>query len=77
MQSYRFKEFKYLVRLEARGPNAEGEGAVTIRDLIKSALGIETGSICCRRSKRRRDGQYDLFSNVEWSQWFNVNRTCQ
>ena len=26
------------VRLEARGPNAEGEGAVTIRDLIKSAL---------------------------------------
>ena len=27
-----------LVRLEARGPNAEGEGAVTIRDLIKSAL---------------------------------------
>lgn len=27
-----------LVRLEARGPNAEGEGVVTIRDLIKSAL---------------------------------------
>ena len=27
-----------LVRLEARGPNAEGEGTVTIRDLIKSAL---------------------------------------
>lgn len=27
-----------LVRLEARGPNAEGEGGVTIRDLIKSAL---------------------------------------
>ena len=27
-----------LVRLEARGPSAEGEGAVTIRDLIKSAL---------------------------------------
>ena len=27
-----------LVRLEARGPNAEGDGAVTIRDLIKSAL---------------------------------------
>lgn len=26
------------MRLEARGPNAEGEGAVTIRDLIKSAL---------------------------------------
>lgn len=27
-----------LVRLEARGENLEGEGAVTIRDLIKSAL---------------------------------------
>ena len=26
------------VRLEARGPNLEGEGAVTIRDLIRSAL---------------------------------------
>ena len=29
---------KNLVRLEARGENLEGEGAVTIRDLIKSAL---------------------------------------
>lgn len=27
-----------LVRLEARNANLEGEGAVTIRDLIKSAL---------------------------------------
>lgn len=27
-----------LVRLEARGPNLEGEGAVTVRDLLKSAL---------------------------------------
>ena len=27
-----------LVRLEARGPTLEGEGAVTIRDLIRSAL---------------------------------------
>lgn len=27
-----------LVRLEAREPNLEGEGAVTIRDLIRSAL---------------------------------------
>lgn len=27
-----------LVRLEARNPNVEGEGAVTIRDLIRSAL---------------------------------------
>lgn len=27
-----------LVRLEARNPNAEGDGEVTIRDLIKSAL---------------------------------------
>ena len=27
-----------LVRLEARGANPEGEGAVTIRDLIRSAL---------------------------------------
>ena len=27
-----------LVRLEARGPNLEGGGAVTIRDLIRSAL---------------------------------------
>ncbi len=27
-----------LVRLEARGPNLEGEGTVTIRDLIRSAL---------------------------------------
>ena len=29
---------KNLVRLEARGENLEGEGAVTMRDLIKSAL---------------------------------------
>ena len=29
---------KNLVRLEARGSNLEGEGAVTIRDLIRSAL---------------------------------------
>ena len=28
----------YLVRLEARGANLEGEGAVTIRDLIRSAF---------------------------------------
>ena len=27
-----------LVRLEARRPNAEGEGEVTIRDLIRSSL---------------------------------------
>ncbi|MCQ4727982.1 CpaF/VirB11 family protein, partial [Anaerotignum faecicola] len=27
-----------LVRLEARGPNTEGEGAVTIADLIRAAL---------------------------------------
>ena len=27
-----------LVKLEARGANPEGEGAVTIRDLIRSAL---------------------------------------
>ena len=27
-----------LVRMEARGPNAEGEGAVTIADLIRAAL---------------------------------------
>lgn len=66
-----------LVRLEARGPNAEGEGAVTIRDLIKSALRMRPDRIVCRRSKRRRDSRYDIFSNVEWSQWFNVNRTCQ
>ena len=53
-----------LVRLEARGPNAEGEGAVTIRDLIKSALRMRPDRIVSRRSKRRRDGRYDLFSNV-------------
>ena len=27
-----------LVRLEARRPNAEGDGEITIRDLIKSSL---------------------------------------
>lgn len=32
------KGVQNLVRLEARNPNLEGEGAVTIRDLIKSAL---------------------------------------
>ena len=32
------KEVPNLVRLETRNPNLEGEGAVTIRDLIKSAL---------------------------------------
>ena len=32
------KGVKNLVQLEARNPNLEGEGAVTIRDLIKSAL---------------------------------------
>lgn len=32
------RKIQNLVRLEARGENLEGEGAVTIRDLIKSAL---------------------------------------
>lgn len=32
------RKIQNLVRLEARGANLEGEGAVTIRDLIKSAL---------------------------------------
>lgn len=32
------RKIENLVRLEARGENLEGEGAVTIRDLIKSAL---------------------------------------
>ncbi|MEE1086880.1 MAG: CpaF family protein [Schaedlerella sp.] len=32
------RKIENLVRLEARGANLEGEGAVTIRDLIKSAL---------------------------------------
>lgn len=32
------RRIQNLVRLEARGENLEGEGAVTIRDLIKSAL---------------------------------------
>lgn len=32
------RKIQNIVRLEARGANLEGEGAVTIRDLIKSAL---------------------------------------
>lgn len=32
------RKIENLVRLEARGENLEGEGAITIRDLIKSAL---------------------------------------
>lgn len=34
----RIRGVKNLVRLESRGANPEGEGAVTIRDLIRSAL---------------------------------------
>lgn len=34
----RLQDVPNLVRLEARNPNVEGTGAVTIRDLIKSAL---------------------------------------
>lgn len=43
-----------LVRLEARGPNAEGEGAVTIRDLIKSALRMRPDGIKIKKGKLKR-----------------------
>ena len=38
MRSCRIRGVENLVRLEARGANLEGEGAVTIRDLIRAAL---------------------------------------
>ena len=43
-----------LVRLEARNANLEGEGAVTIRDLIKSALRMRPDG---RRIKKRKPNQ--------------------
>ena len=54
-----------LVRLEARGANLEGEGAVTIRDLIKSALRMRPDRISCWGSAWGRDGGYDLFRHAE------------
>ena len=64
-----------LVRLEARGANLEGEGAVTIRD--QSGAAIEAGPDHCRGSKGRGDCGYDLFGNAERTQRLYVYRTCQ
>lgn len=38
-----------LVRLETRGPNGEGEGAVTIGDLIKAALRMNPSRIIAKK----------------------------
>lgn len=43
-----------LVRLEAREANLEGEGAVTIRDLIKSALRMRPEGIKIKKGKLKR-----------------------
>ena len=66
-----------LVRLEARGANPEGEGAVTIRDLIRSRPQNETRQNYRRRGERGRNCGYDLICHVKRSQRFHVNRTCQ
>ena len=54
-----------LVRLEARSANLEGEGAVTIRDSIRSALRMRPDLDHCRRSSGRRDCRYDFFRDAE------------
>lgn len=43
-----------LVRLEARNANVEGGGAVTIRDLIKSALRMRPEGIKIKKGKLKR-----------------------
>ena len=43
-----------LVTLEARGANVEGEGAVTIRDLIRSASGCGRTGLSWERSGEKR-----------------------